>query len=347
MAPAYDYQKYNVFRAPDWRWQRVIQLCDRQPAPGRCSRRDDAWVRAGRNFLLRWKAVRNEQTRAELFRDHPGLYYAYEIYEKGQEDVTPRAYLEARLLARQTAAEIADAVHTAPEAVEAFEALFFNVTDRLDAPDWVSKHVLLPAAMRNNGLGPLPSANTIFRDSTVARPFLDGTLKLFAYVGGPHLLDVLITGFQLGKPLNSPDELGAWFDGHWSNMVRRRSSQAMMMFETNQFNVMELFALHAKLMEIERSDDSKESQRTSIERHIAAMVADIPWTIGDDGADQFAGTAVGRLDEGAAELRDDELLQLAGGAASGPLETALQPLALPPPRKKTQSKAKDDNPLGY
>lgn len=334
-----EFQRYNVFRRPDWRWQRVLQMCDRQPSPGRCSRRDDAWVKGARNFLLRWRGARYERLRTELFAELPGLWYAYEIYERASEEPEPQAYLEARLLARQSDKEIAHALCTMPEAIQWYEALFFNVADRLENRDWITKQVLMPAILRNHGLGAPPTgSSSIFSGGVIAKPFLDATLKLFAYFGGTHLVDIMITGFQSGKPLASPDDLGNWFDANWASAIRRRSHQASLTFEVNKFNVMELFAIHTKIMEIEKSDDSQEKQRTTIERHIRAMITDLPWAVGDAGESRFAGTEVGKFDAMAAELRDDELLNVAVGDVPGGLEAEMAPMQLPPPRRKTKKK---------
>lgn len=341
-----DFQKYNAFRRPSWRWERVLQLCDRYPTPGRCSRRDDDFVRKARNFLLRWKGAKFDRVREELFQEEPGLFYAHDIYEKSHDDPEPRAFLEARLVARQDKSTIADAIGTSEDAVVWFEALYFNVLDRLNNRDWITKHVLMPAIRSGNVFGNMSnSVASIFRDSTVAQPFMDGTLKLFAYFGGTHMVDMLIAGVQSGKPLASPDDLATWVDSHWSATIRKRSLQASATFEVNKYNVMELFAVHTKIMEIEKSDESQEAQRTTIERHIKAMIDDLPWAVGDQGAQALNGTALGEFDTMAAELRDDEILQVSAGEVPAGLVDELFPMKLPEPRKrKSLNKPKEGGP---
>lgn len=331
------YQRYNVFRRPDWRWERVRAICERYPTPGRASRRDDDYVKSAKNFLLRWRRIDTRADRDQLFFDYPGLFYAHEIYEKSHEDFEPKAMMEARLLARQDPGQIAEVLCTRPETVEWYEAMFFNVADRLDSRDWITKHVLLPAIMRNYGLGGVPDAGApivTFNNGVIARPFFDATLKLFAYFGGPHIIDFMLTGFQAGKPLHSPEAMGAWFDSNWANVIKRRSHQASLTFEVNKYNVMELFATHLQILAIEKSADNQDLKKTTIERHIEAMVNGIPFTVGDEGEAAAGRTPVGRYDTLAVELRDDDLLRVASGDEPAGLHAKMAPLGLPAPRKK-------------
>lgn len=347
-----EFQKYNVFRKPDWRFERVLKMCDRYPSPGRCSRRDDDYVKKARKFVLGWRA-REPEERKELYAECPGLYYAFEIFERAEDDPEPNHFLQARLLAQQTHEEIAHALGTVPETVEWYEKLFFNVSDRLEHRDWITKHVLLPAILRQHaGLAPSDADDddddddVVIGSSTVpvARPFLDASLKLFAYFGGKHVVDIMITGFQSGKQLAAPEDMAGWFDSQWKMALRRRSHQASLMFEINKYNVMELFAIHTRIMEIEKSEESQDQQRSTIERHVKALIDEIPWAVGDDGKKMLAGTALGQYDEGAAELRDDELIQVSAGQKLLSSEEFLQ--ELPPPRKKeTVEQASGKGPL--
>jgi hypothetical protein len=333
-----EFQRYNFFRRPDWRWQRVLQICDRGLAPGanpgRCTARDDHLVRQAREFLLGWRNRETEADREHLFWKFPGLYYAYELYEKKTEEPEGGLFLEARLLARQSNAEIAYCLSTLPDTVEWYSRLFFDVVDRLDHRDWVTKHVLLPAFKRHHGAlqdedgTPLP-----YKDSTVAQPFLDGSLKMFAYFGGKYIVDYMVTGFQQGKPMASPDDLSQWLDNHWATSVRRRSAQAAGQFEVNKYNVMELFAAHSRIMELEQSRESASQQQSAYERNVQTMLNEIPWATGADGAKVSDGTVVGRFDVMAAELRDDELILVSAGKPVAGLDENW-PARLPPPRPK-------------
>lgn len=328
-----EFQNSNPFRKPDWRFERVLKLCDSYPTPKRCSARDDPRVRAARNFVLRWRA-RGDEEREQLFWEAPGLFYAYLIHERSTEEPETALFVQARLLARQTNQEIADIVSTVPEAIDWYEQLFFNVRDRIDKRDWVTKQILLPALMRRH-LGPAEDLPPGVRDpGVVARPFLDGSLKLFAYFGGAMLVDTLLSGMQAGKPLKSAADLTTWYDEHWSATIRRRSLQTSMQFEINKFNALDLFMVHAEIKKIENSVDALDKVQNVYEQHIKGLVDELPFTTGSDGSEAAAATALGDFDGMAAELRDDEVLKVADGSADPGLRDETAPVRLPPPRRK-------------
>ena len=44
------------------------------------------------------------------------------------------------------------------------------------------------------------------------------------------------------------------------------------------------------------------------------MLSQLPWTVGRQGAEEYAGSAVGDFDTGAAEINDEELILIGSGA---------------------------------
>jgi hypothetical protein len=331
----HEYQQRNVFCRTDWRFERILSLCDRHPVAGRCTRRDDRFIRRGRSFVLRWRNRENQEQREDLFMENPGLFYAYEIYERMNEDPVPIHILEARLLARQTHEEIAELFGTIPETVAWFEALFFNVTPRIDSRDWITKQVLLPALMRRYTHYRTDSvaddAPRSRRDNsyTSITPFIDGTLKLFAYFGGKHVVDLMLTGFEAGMPLDNTTNLPNWLDHHFSRGIKRRSLQAALTFEVNRSNIMSLFECNIRLMELERSAENQEQQRTAIEHHAKKMIDELPFRVGDD--ETNADSPLATYDKSPNELRDDDLHAV--GAGHGAVRGALLE-AMPAPRAK-------------
>src|SRR5579862_6417329 len=191
-------EKHNPFRRPDWRWQRVLDLVERFPAPGRCSRGDDEWVQAARSFLCYWRNG-DERLRDQLHQEIPGLVYAIQIYEQRKDTPLPASFIEARLLAGQAAELIAKEHSTIPAAVRWYEALFFNVREYLHHRDWITSRVLAPlvishldcfAALRDDGAAaPARPPDAV---TPVALPFDDVSLKFYAYFGGPVLVDLMI-----------------------------------------------------------------------------------------------------------------------------------------------------------
>lgn len=333
-----EYQKYNFFRSPEWRWERVLALVDgKDGIPGRCTKRDDDVVRKARNFVLRWRNG-DDDAREKLLWENAGLYYAYEYQQKLVDDPEAAMYIQARLLARQTPEHIASIMGIMPDSIRWYSELFFDIVPYVEQRDWVTKQVLLPAIIRSpvKSVDEQEQGGNTFKDSTVARPFMDGSLKLFAYFGGTHLVDMLIAGMQAGKPLSSPDDLDNWLDNNITTTVRQRTAQAARLFEINKYNVMELFTIHNQIVAIAKSADNQDQTKSTQERHIKAMMDEIPWAVGSDGEKLYKNSVVGRFDNMASELRDDELLKLASGQTAATLGTDF-PDQLPPPRNDKKS----------
>jgi hypothetical protein len=328
-----DYAQFDPFRRPDWRFARVLQLVDQQP-PARCTKHDDDYIRQARTFIVRWR--NKPQQHPQLLRENPGLCYAYQLHERAADEPEPAFLVQARLLARQDPAEIAHYLGTIPQTIHWYEKLFFNVTDRLDRRDWITKHVLIPALTNAQALRSTP--NGTFRQDNWARPFLDGTLKLFAYFGGPLVLDVLIAGFEYGKPLQSLDDLPDWFDRQWTLTIRRRSHQAALQFEVNRFNVMELFSAHQQIMALAQREDNPQQQRSRIEQHIQNLLDDLPFAVGSAGVRIVEGTPLAQYDNDAAELRDRDLFTTQHGQ---PL-SANRLTALPPPPSRVSASVQEE-----
>jgi hypothetical protein len=113
---------------------------------------------------------------------------AYALYT--EEPSWPRWELEARLLTDQPLDEIAVRLDTSPAVVDAYHATFFDVRGRLRARGWVANHV--------PGLG---------EHVPLVEEDVGGLLKLYAYTGGPTVLDALLEYFQAPPDPNVLPEL--------------------------------------------------------------------------------------------------------------------------------------------
>ncbi len=343
-----DYETYNPFRRVNWRFERVLALLDRDP-PGRPTKRDDDYVREARAFVQKWRHLDPDDREEQLFFAHPGLYYAYQMHEREVESEDNTLYLQARLLAGMPTQKICEATSMHPDAVDWYERLFFNVRPYLKQRDWVQSQILVPAMVRNFVSG---SGTDIQLEDSVpafAKPFKDASLKMFAYYAGPVMCEYMIAGFQQGKMLDSVDRLGQYLDDHWKMAVRARSAQVIRTCSVNKYNVMQLFEIHNQIIAVETSGEAENQKQNAITAHVGALLTQIPWAVGQEGAAKFAGTAVGRYDEGAAELRDDELLLTSAGEGDrAGVTDMLATLALPPARRKADVKetANDGKPAG-
>jgi hypothetical protein len=139
-----DFHRYHPLRALDWRWQCAQQLA----ADGRRSQLDPETT-AAVDYLRAGHRCSDDRTRAGLATTWPALAAAHQLAEN---DGPLRWEVEARLLARQTDAEIAQACQLAPQNVAWFESLFFHVRDRLDSLDWIASKIghgaILPGDLR-------------------------------------------------------------------------------------------------------------------------------------------------------------------------------------------------------
>ena len=100
------------------------------------------------------------------------LYRAYQIHTG---EWQRRLEIEARLLARRTPEEITAAVGATPEVIELFHDLFFDVTGRINASDYITKAAIWKGA-RARG-----------RDHAA-----EAFVRALAYFGGTVMLDVVL-----------------------------------------------------------------------------------------------------------------------------------------------------------
>lgn len=305
-----DVKLADPFLRPSWRHERVVKMLDTVP-PERCKRHDDKWIRGYKTFLHQWN--KSEDNREKLMYENPGLYFAYIIFDSMHIEPELRMMIEARLLAGSSYESIANDCKTIPATIEWYERLFFNVSDFLEHNDWIVKHVLLPATSRfieddeddedDDFQAPVSSA--------VVDPHLDMSLKFFAYYGGPIVCDVMISGFRRDRKVRSYDELEDYFNDQFSNQIRMRSAQASGRFEVNKYNVLELFATHTRIIEISKSIAADDDRQSDLVKHIGEMFAELPYSVGREGAALYENTPIGVFDEGAAEI-DAEEVQLMG-----------------------------------
>ena len=324
-----DFERYNPFRRPDWRHERVLNMLGRMPNPGRCTKKDDNWVRGLRSFILKYQNSEPDK-RNQLAYENPGLYFAYLIFERTEEDFEVAFMIEARLLARQSNEEIATELDTIPEAIDWYEQLFFNVRPRLRAHDWVMKQVIVPAVERSAGR---PDQHGRPGRKPIAEAFYDASLKCFAYYGGPIAVDFMLSGFNRGMEPQTRDDISPWLDAHTALAAKRRSAMAVGQFDVDKWNVMDLFAFHARLMEIEKSEEHAAKARSEIEKNVTGLMDEIGWTVGREGINAYEGTMLMELQDSAAEPRDHQLIPAAAGM-DVPALLELRTVTMPPPRQR-------------
>src|SRR5262245_15501497 len=113
----------------DWRWRRAQHLAAR-PHPS-YHPADDAWVRRAEALARALLTCRDDAGRHALAEADPPLWQAHRLATATSPLL--RWALEARILAREPHGDAARKCGLLAEAVEAFERVFFNVADGLDA----------------------------------------------------------------------------------------------------------------------------------------------------------------------------------------------------------------------
>jgi len=180
MKPSHsEFQQRHPMRPVDWRWRHAAELC----ALGRHAPRrfDDESIREAVHFLRRQRRCQTERQSARLARQFAEVHDAIRLR---QQDDRRRTVVEARLLAGESPATIAQELNVTVAAIEMFENLFFNVRDRRSATDWIV----------SIAIGRIEAA----QDEQLRR---ERFIKWVAYSGGP---EVLHTALQcLGFPVPS------------------------------------------------------------------------------------------------------------------------------------------------
>lgn len=318
------YQTTNPFRSPKWRYERALSLYENKKKP--LVGVDDQYVSACRAFLIRWNKIHTldnddalYEAKLRLYLKYPDLMHAFEIFERND---STRIAIEARLLAGQNNRTIALKAGTTREAIAAFEALFFNVRDRLANKDYIVQQVIKPLVIA--GLAGI--ANGL-------------SAKFFGYFGGPIVLDQILDGYD--HSTMRPHEtinLNDYFDKHWEAQIRRRSAETISALGINQFNAFELLNIHQKLIEQAKNIRGDSVTKTNVEENINVLLTAIPWSVGTEGRKRVAKTPLAPYANKSGELRVDEMYALLEGKELPGLDSELD-TKLPKPKAQEEREA--------
>jgi hypothetical protein len=217
-----DAERLNPVRSVRWRYLRARMLLGengsrrKRPQAGR----DDELIFDTYDFLRRWDqaekledATAVYEARLQLFPMYPGLYFAHKLFIEPENSLSKVA-LEARILARQDDEQINQALDLIPEVVPAYEAVYFNVRDRLDNVDYVVRTVLGPII----GIG--------LRNATE-----ELATKYWSYFS-PELAEEIIRGIDDGEHQSL-----YWWLERGKTMLARRYAMSFPFFKIDNFNL--------------------------------------------------------------------------------------------------------------
>jgi len=137
------YRSHDPLQPVDWRARRARSLlrrgCDISPG------HDDPSTVECFQFLSSWRNCSSKAERRQVAIRYPDIITAQRLRYG---DPWRRLLIEARLLAGQPIEGIAAATGTTADAIASFGALFFDVHDRLGAPDYIVSQTIRRAAPR-------------------------------------------------------------------------------------------------------------------------------------------------------------------------------------------------------
>lgn len=163
-------QQQNPLRPLTWRWSLANRWASERI--GSPPRRLDPWVADAVRYQRALDRCGDDRDWEHLARRMPDLRSAHLLHEGGG---FAAWRLEAFLLTREPLDAIAARLDLPVKTVEAYEALFFCVLDRLDARDY-----LAGAAIRYRSIFP-------------TAPAAPGVMaRLLAYFGGPPVLEAYL-----------------------------------------------------------------------------------------------------------------------------------------------------------
>lgn len=317
--------QFSPYRPVQWRYDRILELVRKDGSSPRPVRGvDDRYIVEGYRFIGNWERImttvdnpERADMLAELFPDNPALYYAYEIFLRPPSDHV-RCGLEARILARQPFGKIAQALCVfSPETIEWYEKLFFNVLDRIDAVDYISKQVITPLV--GQGISQVNNALTA---------------KFFGYFGGETILEYMLHGIDRSMAAPTPGQsIDDYADSFFKSMLRTRSMVTAMSAEIDVYKVMPLLELHTKLIEEHNRQLANAGPKSQLEETVSALLGAIPWTVGQTRQDLLAAGPLGNYIGSAAEPRAVDLMKIAAGEAVPHLE-GIKARRLPEPKIK-------------
>ena len=221
--------RFDPMRPLDWRCQRAQTLLD-NGSRFRRDRDDEDTGRAVR-YLRAVRRSRDAGESISTMKVKPQLvdiHRAHQLHAAANPQTT---VVQARLLARQSVDEIGALVSLASGAVETYEALFFNVTERLAARLYISKLAIRwTSAMAAAGCG------------------VDVVLRWIAFFAGPQALDAAVPVLMPEAAALCPSLAPVAGDSELASGIRGLAAALMMPFR-NVKDQMKLLRLQVRLLE--------------------------------------------------------------------------------------------------
>lgn len=301
--------RHDPRRSTRWRYERVREILDTRPVRG--TRYLPGWIKDDKiiveayKFLYDWDQLGHTETnqrrlqakREAMYSVNPELYLAHDVAFAADGERL-RYEVEARILAGQSDTDIAHEVCGLAGMVDWYEKLFFNVRDRLRNRGYIVSRVICPSITEPN-----------WENLT-----LDLTGKFFGYFAGPTVLDVILHGYDNSAfTPSSGEDTGGFFEVHWGTQFRRRSAEAVNSFEYNKYNVVELFEIHTRLLDLAQKTKKDVGELNVMEQAVDIMLHSFNYSTGSRLENALVDSPLKPYIGQAGELRASEMMQIVAG----------------------------------
>lgn len=302
----------SPLRPPDWRWLKVkaYTRADRE-----LSRfKNDRYVFEAHRFNEQLEESAQPWQLEELCDQFESLFFAHSFYStEGRE--SSRWELEARLLAREDYASIATKLSCTVETIDIYEKLFFNVSDRLESVGWVINSVI--GRSIHTGLH--------------ERDF-DLLWKLYGYLGGPCMLDLIIKRLGISKQrASSEQEANLFMADALPIQANMNASKAMLINPVNNFTAVPVIQIEQTYRQIQKDVASGNSVDV-VMNGLNKVFQSLSWSTGSGTIKHQTLPSMKEVDVQAVELRASEMIQVAAGQL---VNTDLDGVRLPEPETAT------------
>lgn len=285
----------NPRRAPNWRWLRAVQIDSGGPRASRAIDGEEGfvWIRRASRLKRRYELAGNRPDQLyRLIQYDRVLFWAHSMWA---DDKAPMRWaIEARILAGESDEEIAARIGTDAEIIAAYHAVFFDVRSALYNQDYIVNVIMADAVTRG-----------------VSERQYDLLWKMFAFHGGSHVLDAVMSKFTATARPERADDVSGFFQDFAINTMKHKAAVAALTVPINTHTQLALIDSFVKYVEIEKTSENTGKAHATIIDNIGAMMAALPFKIGtklDSAADKML-----PFDNGAAELRNEEMMIVAAG----------------------------------
>ncbi len=273
--------------------------------------RDDRPTRELFQFLRRLHLARHAAERRRIRAENWALAMALDLYRGKASELRP--VVEAYLLSGLKSNLIAAKLGVSADVIRWFRDGFFDVRHLLRFPARVLHQVI-----------------RIVDESGRTSLDMFKVWKLVGYVLKAGVLDQLLGVVQTDR--NPEGGAVAWLGSQTEAIAKLQYLLAVS--AVDPLNAKQLAAvLKFGFLGQSKRSNQQDDPLSSIERHVQAMILDLPFCSGTDGKMVVKGTPIEPFDNSAVELRDRELLILGAGGEVDGLE-GLTEFEMPAPTKR-------------